>query len=85
MASVCNDAYLTRLVFPGNTFWRPGCANGMAYSNVDFRQLFRNGFLGLWGTFISTQPPQLEIIGNAAGAETATVYLDLVAISVPGS
>lgn len=85
MASVCNDAYLARLVFPGNTFWRPGCANGMAYSNIDFRQLFRSGVLGLWGTFISTQPPQLELIGNAAGAETATVYLDLVAISVPGS
>ena len=85
MACVCNDAYLARLVFPGLTSWRPGCPNGMAYSNIDFRQLFRAGNMGQFGQFISTQPPQLELIGNAAGAETATVYLDLVAVNVPGS
>lgn len=85
MACVCNDAYLARLVFPGNTYWRPGCPVVFTYGQFDPVQLCRNGNLGEMGQFISTQPPQLELIGNAAGAETATVYLDLVAVNVPGS
>jgi hypothetical protein len=83
MACVCNDAWGARLVFPGYTNWRPGIPNAMAYAGQDVGQLFRSGRQGMWGQFVSTQPPQLELIGNAAGAETATVFLDLVAVSVP--
>jgi len=85
MSCVCNDAWGARLIFPGYTSWRPGIPNTMAYAGIDAMQLFRNGAQGEWGQFVSTQPPQLELIGNAAGAETATVFLDLVATSVPGS
>ena len=85
MNCVCNDAYLARLVFPGLTAWRPGCTVQFVYGQYDTRDYWRAGKLGQWGQFISTQPPQLDLIGNSAGSETATVYLDLVAVNVPGS
>lgn len=82
---VCATCYLGRLVFPGNTYWRPGCTAVATYGQFDQRDLWRNGAQGLLGTFVSTQPPQLDLIGNTAGAQTATVFLDLVAVNVPGS
>ena len=85
MGCVCATTYLARLVFPGLTSWRPGCTVVATYGQFDQRDLWRNGLQGQWGQFVSTQPPQLEIIGNAAGAVTATVFLDLVAVNVPGS
>lgn len=85
MAVQCAAAYLARLVFPGLTSWRPGCTVVTTYGQFDQRDLWRNGLQGQWGQFISTQPPQLDIIGNTAGAQTAAVFLDLVAVNVPGS
>ncbi len=85
MYAKCTACYLARLIFPGNTSWRPGCAAVPTVGQFDQRELFRSGTLGSWGTFISTQPPQLELIGSTAGAQTATVGLDLVAVNVPGS
>lgn len=85
MHCVCNDTYLARLIFPGYTAWRPGCPSTMVYGQFDQRELFRHGKQGEWGQFVQTNIPQLELIGNAAGAETATVFLDLVAVSVPGA
>lgn len=84
LAVVCNDAWAARLVFPGNQTMRPGVPVAMTYAGVDAVQYFRAGRQGLWGEFVSTQPVQLDLIGNAAGAETATVFLDLVALDVPG-
>lgn len=85
MAVVCATTYLARLVFPGLTAWRPGVPVVATYGQFDQRELFRNGNQGQFGQFISTQPPQLDLIGNTAGAQTATVFLDLVAVNVPGS
>jgi hypothetical protein len=85
MAVKCATCYLARLVFPGLTAWRPGCTVVATYGQFDQRDLWRNGNQGQWGQFMSTQPPQLDLIGNAAGAQTATVFLDLVAVNVPGS
>lgn len=81
---VCNDAWAFRLVFSGVQNWRPGGFATMTYGQFDQRELFRAGKMGQWGQFITTNPPQLDLIGNAAGAETATVFLDLVAVNVPG-
>ena len=80
MACICNDAVLARLIFPGQNTWRPGCPTVESASIYDNRQLFRAGNLGLWGTFEQTAPPQLEVLGGTAGAETPAVILDLVAI-----
>jgi len=85
MACQCAASYLARLIFPGNSWWRPGCPVVTTYGQFDQRELFRNGLQGQFGQFQSTQPPQLEVIGNAAGAQTAEVFLDLVAVNVPGS
>lgn len=84
LAVVCNDAWAARLVFPGQQTMRPGCAVAMAYAGVDTVQYFRSGRQGEWGRFINTQPPQLDLIGNSAGAETATIFMDIVAVDVPG-
>jgi hypothetical protein len=85
MAVKCTACYLARLVFPGLTSWRPGCTVVPTYGQFDQRDLWRNGNQGQYGQFISTQPPQLDLIGSTAGAQTAIVILDLVAVNVPGS
>lgn len=78
---VCNDAYGARLVFSGQQNWRPGCACPMAVGQVDQRELFRHGRFGELGRFMNNLIPQLDIIGNAAGAETANVILDCVQLT----
>jgi len=78
MACVCDSAYAARLVFPQNTSMRPGVVPGTAIANYDYRQIMRAGRFGLLGTFDQTAPPQLEVLGEAAGAQTPAVYLDLV-------
>lgn len=63
-----------RLIFPGSQF-RPGT---IVYSGNTSGELgrFRNGMAGVWGRFNINQPPQLEMLGGAAAAQT--VYLDLI-------
>jgi hypothetical protein len=72
-----------RLVFPFQSYWRPGCLAAPAYGGAEPLQMFRHGKLGLWGTFISTAQPSLEIFVTTAGATAMTVGLDLVAVQVP--
>lgn len=70
-----------RLIFP-NQGARPGCigyATPLTGVGAIENPMFRNGNLGIWGSFTHTSPPQLEII--AAAADTAQeVYLDVVKI-----
>lgn len=75
------DAFLARLVFTNQNQFRPGCPVTEAITYIDERQTFRAGNLGLWGTFEQTSPPQLELLGHTAGAETAAVILDLVQVN----
>lgn len=75
---VCNDAMLARLALPNNLSFRPGCPTGETIAINDPRQNFRAGQFGLLGTFDQQAPPQLELLGSTAGAETAAVILDLV-------
>lgn len=66
-----------RLIFIGGQ-WRPGCVVAPAVTTGD-NDYFRNGNLGVWGTFAHNNPPKIEIIG-AAGAVTPEVYLDMIQI-----
>ena len=69
---------MSRLAFPNNLAWRPGFPVGETIAIIDPRQTFRAGQFGLLGTFDQTAPPQLEVLGGTAGAETPAVILDLV-------
>lgn len=84
MAAVCNDAACARLVFPRSGTLRPGCPTSPTVGRLDARQIFRSGRQGEWGRFTHVTPPQLEIGGIVAGAETATVILDLVQVEGSG-
>lgn len=72
------DAIAARLVFTNQTYHRPGCVIGETIGIGDPLQTMRAGKYGLLGTFEQTSPPNLEILGFTAGAETAAVILDLV-------
>jgi hypothetical protein len=82
MACVCTAAFGARLVFPQGGMWRPGCPVSPTVGQVDHNQAFLAGKLGEWGRFPSIAQPQLELIGTTAGAQTATVILDLVQVSL---
>ena len=83
MSAVGTAVVFSRLVFPFASYWRPGVLATPTYGNIEPLQAFRHGKLGLWGTFVSTAQPSLEIFNSTAGATAMTVILDLVAINVP--
>jgi len=84
MHVTCNDAWAARLVFPRSGAYRPGCPVAMAVGGYVVDDPFRAGKQGEWGRFSHNAQPQLELIGNSAGAETATVILDLVKLEGTG-
>lgn len=77
----CNDGAFARLVFPGSPKMRPGFPIGETIALHDARLTGRAGQFGLLGTFTDRAPPQLQILGSTAGAETPAVILDLVEMS----
>lgn len=66
-----------RLVFSGQGA-RPGC---LAYDAIEdiSNQVFRNGNLGVWGTFHTHSPPTLDILCRTTDA-TQEGFLDLIKI-----
>lgn len=78
MAVQCDDAVFGRLVFPGNTNLRPGVLAFPAAGGAYKWDQFRVGNFGQFGTFVFNAPPQIEVFGHTAGAQTATVFLDVV-------
>lgn len=80
MAVVCNDATFCRLVYPGAGGHRPGVVVQDAYGDLPTDDRFRYGRMGHFGEFEHNAPPSVETLGDTAGAETATVYLDIVKI-----
>lgn len=67
---------LGRLIFIGSSaITRPGVP-GCSAAGVAGDTLFRYGNSGILGTFISTNPPSLEILGGTTTAQV--VYLDLI-------
>lgn len=78
MRCVIGDAIFARLVFPGMNQYRPGCTVDRTYTEFTQPDYFRRGAMGLWGKFISTAQPNVEVFGLIAGAETGAVYLDVI-------
>lgn len=74
----CTNGFLGRLVFPSTPQYRPGCPVTNTAFVIEFEQSVRQGEMGLLGIFDQTAPPQVEILGITAGAQTAAIILDLV-------
>lgn len=65
-----------RLVFVGpSATTRPGCPGNVSGATMDFIA-FRQGRLGVWGTFNNITPPSVDCIG--ATGTTQVFYIDLV-------
>jgi hypothetical protein len=64
-----------RFVFVGGTY-RPGAIGYAATTSLDYDK-FRNGNLGMWGTFRHNTPPTVDFLANGADA-AETGELDLV-------
>lgn len=80
MAVVANDSTFARLVFPGMAQYRPGVVVQDTYGDKPWSQAFRYGGMGSWGEFLHNAPPQIEVLGDTAGSEPVTVYLDLIKV-----
>jgi hypothetical protein len=70
------DGVAFRLIFPGYS-WRPGGPVVNAIGDRDAMH-FRYGNLGVWGEFEHNLPPQLEMLGGTAAAQTA--LLDVIKV-----
>lgn len=69
-----------RLVFVGSNNVRPGVIGQPTYGFDLNEQYFSAGNFGLFGTFLNTSPPSVDILGLAAGAQTPQIWLDLIKI-----
>lgn len=69
---------VARLIFSGQTN-RPGAPCDQVLNAVENTRIFRNGYLGIWGTFDQNSPPAVEVLSSAAAASaTYEVTLDLI-------
>lgn len=68
-----------RVVFPGsNNSIRPGCiASNGKNGVVGTQDIFRNGNLGVWGTFTNRVLPSIDHVTDST-SETVTVIMDLI-------
>jgi hypothetical protein len=78
MGVIGAGANYARLVFPGQTNYRPGVLVDAAIGNKQWRDQFRMGRYGTFGTFQFNAPPQLETFGNAAASHNYTILLDVI-------
>lgn len=69
-----------RLVFR-NQSERPGFLMGDTESDVLAPSIFRNGGLGIYGTFKHTDLPSVDIFADAADNEVQEIYLDLIKVA----
>lgn len=78
MQVICTACYLARLVLTGDNRYRPGVVAqptlGFSISNGQFSA----GNFGDFGTFTNTNPPTVDFLGVAAGAQTPVGWFDLV-------
>ena len=64
-----------RLIFPGQAE-RPGVPSNISAAS-HIQPLFRKGYSGVFGNFLNTNLPQLEVVGSGV-TSTQTLYLDIV-------
>lgn len=78
MQVISTACYLARVVLTGDNRYRPGV---IAQPTLGFRimeQMFSGGKFGDFGTFTNTNPPTVDFLGVAAGAQTPIGWFDLV-------
>ena len=67
-----------RFVFPGGTnATRPGAIFSTTDSAMGRDEMFRNGTLGVWGTFTNRVLPTIDCVTDGT-SETAVVIMDLI-------
>lgn len=65
-----------------NWVQRPGIIAAQTEAGNDYTNKWRNGKMGVWGTFTNRELPGVEILASAAAAHTAeSVYLDIIKAS----
>jgi hypothetical protein len=64
----------SRIFFPGYA-WRPGVIGEQSEASITSRY-FRYGYIGVFGQFLNTVPPTIEVLGVTDTAQT--FYLDLI-------
>lgn len=78
MEGVSTTGVAARLVFE-QQIDRPGCLLSAADGNIESR-IFRNGYLGAWGSFTGNRMPNVEFLCNAA--DTAQeIFLQFIRIA----
>ncbi len=84
-------AYAARVVFPGSVF-RPGVlaqqtlVSTVTAGNARTASCFYDGSLGLWGTFQTNAPPNIEVFTEAAdGSASVEGYLKVVRLGDVGA
>lgn len=76
MRAEATGLYAARLVFVGpSAVVRPGCPGVALPTDMDIHA-FRQGRLGVWGSFFSLTPPSIEVFGGTAASQV--LYIDLV-------
>lgn len=80
MSCIAANTFYARLIFPGGTVFRPGCLVQAALGDFLLDDFWRFKRMGSYGRFMNTAIPNLEILGDAAGAAAPQVFLDLVKI-----
>jgi len=70
-------AQCARLVLQ-ETAARPGCIAYDSHGDIE-HPIFRRGNMGVWGTFVHTAFPQVEMV-SLSGDTSETVFLDIVKI-----
>lgn len=73
---ICNDAICARLVIGGSQY-RPGTICQAAVGNIR-NNLQNEGAFGCYGMFDNINIPNIEVLGDAAGAETGEIYLSVI-------
>lgn len=81
MSAVGATTEAVRLSFLGGGT-RPGCICMPTFVTFPWAYNMKGG-LGVWGQFANTAPPNIEVLGTAAGAVTYTVFLDVI-LTGPG-
>ena len=66
-----------RLIFNDSRL-RPGCLSMGAVTDLA-PPVFRKGRLGMWGSFLSTALPEIQVL-NTGAALSFTIYMDIVKI-----
>lgn len=70
-----------RLVYPGQSNYRPGVPGVAAVGSYVNPQLFRYGNFGSFGRFNSTAQPNIEVLGDTAGSQALVILLDIIKVA----